>query len=309
MKKIIYGMLMLIGCLILVTIPEMKAAAANESQAETTGYTGWKKKGGKKYYYINNEKQTKWQTIQGRKYYFNKSGVMLTGWQKISKRWYQFGKNGVYTGVTKKKTIVLDPGHSGVVKGGTEPLGPGSSQRKSKDTSGTQGVATGVPEYKLNLTIAKKLKKELEKREYRVILTRKNHKKALSCIERAAIANNAKADAYIRIHANGSSNRSTNGAMTMCTTKNSPYVSKSLSKKSKKLSTVLLDEYIKATKAKKEFVWETDTMSGNNWSKVPATIIEMGYMTNPTEDKKMQKASYQKKIVTGIANGIDAYFE
>ena len=54
-------------------------------------------------------------------------------------------------------------------------------------------------------------------------------------------------------------------------------------------------------------IWETDTMTGNNWSQAPTTLIEMGYMSNPTEDRKMQQDSYQKKMVYGIANGIDHY--
>lgn len=250
----------------------------------------------------------RWQTIDGKKYYFNKKGEKLVGWHKIGKNWYKFNSKGVYRGVTRKKTIVLDAGHSGVVTGGVEPLGPGSQEMKSKDTSGTQGTATGVPEYKLNLTIAKKLKRELLSRGYRVIMTRTTHTVGLSCKERAEVANRAKADAFIRIHANGSSSSSANGAMTICTTQNSPYVTKSLSKKSKKLSEAILDAYVKATGAKKEFVWETDSMSGNNWSKVPATILEMGYMSNPAEDRKMQDKAYQAKMVKGIADGIDSYF-
>ena len=31
-------------------------------------------------------------------------------------------------------------------------------------------------------------------------------------------------------------------------------------------------------------------------------------MSNPAEDRRMQKASYQKKMVKGIADGIDAYY-
>lgn len=54
-------------------------------------------------------------------------------------------------------------------------------------------------------------------------------------------------------------------------------------------------------------IWETDNMTGNNWSQAPTTLIEMGYMSNPTEDRKMRQDSYQKKMVYGIANGINNY--
>ena len=137
-------------------------------------------------------------------------------------------------------------------------------------------------------------------------MTRTNSKVALSCIDRAKIANEAHADAYVRIHANGSDSSSANGAMTICTTRNSPYIS-SMYKKNKSLSNAVLNAYVSATGCRKEYIWETDSMTGNNWSKVPTTLIEMGYMSNPSEDRRMQQTSYQKKMVRGIANGIEDY--
>ena len=208
--------------------------------------------------------------------------------------------------VADKKVIVLDPGHSAVVATGTEPLGPGSSEQKAADASGTRGVSSGVPEYELTLNISVQLKEVLEERGYQVVLTRESNDVPISCVQRAEVANNLNADAYVRIHANGSENSNAKGAMTICTTSNNPY-NASIYGESKALSEAILEKYCEITGCRKEYVWETDTMSGNNWSQVPVTIVEMGYMTNPEEDVLMQTAEYQQKMVQGIADGIDAY--
>ena len=183
-------------------------------------------------------------------------------------------------------TVVLDPGHSAVVAPGTEPLGPGSSEYKAADASGTSGVASGVREYELTLNISVQLKAELEERGYTVLMTRESNDVPVSCIERANVANNAGAAAYVRIHANGSENQGAAGAMTICTTPGSPYASE-LYSASRNLSDCILNKYCEMTGCRSEGVWETDTMSGINWAKVPVAIVEMGYMTNPEEDKKM----------------------
>ena len=94
--------------------------------------------------------------------------------------------------------------------------------------------------------------------------------------------------------------------MTICQTPSNPY-NGALYEKSHALAECVLEEYVAATGARKEYVWETDSMSGINWAQVPCTIVEMGYMTNPDEDQRMASEDYQNLIVTGIANGIDRY--
>ena len=203
--------------------------------------------------------------------------------------------------------IVIDAGHQAKGNSDKEPVGPGATETKKKVSSGTRGVKTGLYEYKLNLIVADKLNKMLVEKGYRVMMIRTSNHVNISNSKRATIANDAHADALIRIHANGSENSHVNGVMTICNTKKNPY-NASIYSQCRKLSDYVLKAVLDTTKANSKGVWETDTMTGINWSLVPTTIVEMGYMTNPKEDEKLSTEDYQDKIVLGIATGLDQYF-
>ena len=206
--------------------------------------------------------------------------------------------------------VGIDPGHQSenIDMSATEPNGPGSSTMKAKASTGTSGSISGLPEYQLNLNVSLLLRDILEQRGYQVVMTRTDNDTAISNKERAELVASKGAEICVRIHANGDDSSGVSGALTMCPSQQNPYVS-SLYDSSNRLSRCIIDSYCAATGFQNRGIIYTDSMTGINWSTIPVTIVEMGFMTNQNDDLKMADSSFQQTMAEGIANGVDAYFQ
>ena len=265
-----------------------------------------------KWYYLRSDGAmlTGWQQIGGQRYYLNPSGDMADGFRIINGKACYFGSDGALKeDWASKNVIVIDPGHSSQIPDGQVPLGPGSDEMRDADNYGAVSVTNGLHEYELVLDVSLRLKDKLEARGYKVVMVRTTNSGKYSCVDRAKVANDNNAALFLRVHANAApKDHSKNGAMTICITKDNDFVS-AMYKKSRLLSDLILNNYVAAVGCYNEGVWERDDMIANNWSKVPTTLVELGYMTNEREDQLMQTSAYKEKMVNGLLNGIDAYFK
>lgn len=126
--------------------------------------------------------------------------------------------------------------------------------------------------------------------------------------QRAEIANKNDAGAFIRLHCNSDDSSSIHGTLTMAPSESNPYCSQ-IATASQRLSKTVVNSICNQTGSKNRGVIITDVMSGINWCQVPVTIVEMGFMSNPDEDRLLGDSTYQDKIVTGIVLGINEYFK
>ena len=205
-----------------------------------------------------------------------------------------------------KAVIGIDPGHQSKGNNGKEPNGPGSSVMKTKVAGGTSGVSTKKPEYQLTLEIGLKLRDELTARGYQVVMTRETNDVDISNKERAEKLN-ASCDIAIRLHADGAASSAT-GASMQCHTSKNPYIA-NLYEDSNRLSSCILSSYCAGTGIRNRGIAYRDDLTGTNWSTIPVTLLEMGFMTNTSDDSYMSSEAGQKAMVKGIADGIDAYFQ
>lgn len=204
------------------------------------------------------------------------------------------------------KVICIDAGHQGRGNSSLEPNGPGSSTMKAKVTSGATGCVTGKTESQINLEVALKLQQALVKQGYTVVMCRTSQNVDLSNVQRAEIANEANAAAFIRLHCDSSESSSPTGTLTLAPSTSNKYCA-SIASQSQVLSKSIVNNICKVTSSRNRGVSIVDNMTGLNWSKVPVTIVEMGFLSNPGEDRLLSSDDYQNKIVQGIVNGIGEY--
>lgn len=209
------------------------------------------------------------------------------------------------SGALSGKIIGLDPGHQGRGSSAQEPVAPGSSQTKARVTSGTEGVATGVAEYVVNLEVGLKLRDLLEAQGATVVMSRETHDVDISNAERATKFNEAGADLVVRLHCDGEDDHSRNGAFVLVPV--GPYA-EGFEAESRAAAQSVLDAFVAATGANNLGLSERDDQTGFNWSEVPVINIEMGHMSNPAEDERLVSPDYQQQCAEGIAQGIINYF-
>jgi N-acetylmuramoyl-L-alanine amidase len=202
---------------------------------------------------------------------------------------------------------VIDPGHDSRANPETEPIGPGSRTRKVKDGGGTRGVVTRTPEHVVTLQVSKRLRTTLTARGYCVTMTR-DRATGLSMgnVARARIANRARAALFVRIHADGSTSRSQHGSSMLYPKLRDGWTDDVLPE-SRTAAKLLQAELVRRIGSQDDGIVPRGDMTGFNWSDVPVVLAEIGFMTNPAEDRRLNDPEHQQRAALGLARGIERF--
>ncbi len=261
--------------------------------------TGWLAKGGEWYYlYSSGEMATGWINSGGKYYYmYPSSGKMATA--TVIDGW-EIGPDGIrgnkVSGSTSK-LIVIDPGHN---FGGDD---------------GAYATHNGITysERDLNMQVALKLKTKLEAKGYRIVLTRKESDREYlavtqSLTNRVKLANDLNADFFISLHHNSAASTSANGVETYYSdrTQDSSFggaYSSSKVSTSRTLATAINNAIASNTGAYNRGAKEASLFVCRNTS-MPSVLVELGFISNPTEVANCASSSYQNLSTEAIANAI-----
>jgi len=182
--------------------------------------------------------------------------------------------------------VMLDPGH-----GGTDP-GAISPNRKMKESE-------------IVLDVSKQVNQMLADAGFRTLMTRTTDVN-VSLQERAIMANEAKADLYISIHANAATNTSVNGVENL-------YYPSELdpndNRDNKKLAQVFQSEMTKYLGAFNRGIVARDKLYVIRETKMPAVLVEMGFLTNKEEEDKLATSEYRKMVAESIYQSILKYYD
>jgi N-acetylmuramoyl-L-alanine amidase len=215
------------------------------------------------------------------------------------------------------RTIVLDPGHGGDDTGVT---GPGGTLEKA-----------------VTLAVARRVKSAIEASlGIRVLLTHESDNR-IDADARAAIANNNKADLFISLHANGSPRASTRGATIFSLALDRVGEdARRLSQADKEVLPVfgggtrevalvewdlaqaahveestalagLVEQKLRTTAGLPAVTLQKAPMRNLAGANMPAVLLEMGYLSNPDEEKLLASAEHQSSIARAVTEAVIAF--
>ena len=206
-------------------------------------------------------------------------------------------------GAKTAPVVVLDPGHDLRLNAATEPIGPGSSVQKMKDGGGSRGVVTRTPEAVLNLAIARRTAALLRRAGVRVVMTRtRTAGTSMGNVARAAVANRAHAALFLRVHADGSESRATRGTSVLYPAYRRGWTD-DVAAPSRRAAGLVLSELARALAFPNRGLQRRSDVTGFNWADVPAILVEVGFLTNPREDRLLVTARYRQLAAVGLCRG------
>ena len=208
-------------------------------------------------------------------------------------------------GRLKGVTVCVDPGHQRKAEVETVPLGPNFKKQTTTTIGMAQGKVTNRRESIVVLEIGLQLRNALLKEGATVVMTREIQDTFVGMLERADIPNNANADFVLRLHCNSRDNESVQGIVIYCPYQSSYATEAAPEDEYRNMGFTLLYAMQEATGQAKGTCTLNNNYVGNNWSKMPSFLVEMGYMSNHAEDLLMSASPrYQQQLVDGMVEGI-----
>ncbi|MFJ7056502.1 N-acetylmuramoyl-L-alanine amidase [Streptomyces griseobrunneus] len=213
------------------------------------------------------------------------------------------------------RTVVIDPGHNPRNREHTKEINEKvdiGTGRKECDTTGTSTDA-GYPEARFTLDVSHRLRELLRAQGARVLLTHDEDRPFGPCIdERARIGNEAKADAVVSVHADGSTvgNRGFHVILPAAVKGGGADTSK-IVKSSADLGARIAGHFVRTTgSAPSNYIGggtgldTRNDLGGLNLSTVPKVFVECGNMRDPKDAALLTSASWRQKAAQGMADGI-----
>jgi N-acetylmuramoyl-L-alanine amidase len=155
----------------------------------------------------------------------------------------------------------------------------------------------------LNLRVALRLRPLLQRAGVRVVMTRtRTAGTSMGNIARARIANRAGAALFLRIHADGSTDPGARGTHTLYPALRRGWTD-DVYAPSRRAARLVQAELVRVLGFPDRGLQERSDFTGFNWADVPVILVEMGFMTNRTEDRLLATPAYQRRAAMGLCRG------